>query len=400
MIDIEIIREKPEKVAKALVDRGVMIDIYEVAELDKKRRVLLSEIDGLNARLGQFSKKPTEREIKELRAFKDNLSEKKSDLVNILKHLNELLLEIPNMPHKDVPVGKDESANKVLREWGEKPKLGFEPKDYLEIAEKYDWIDTKRAAKISGSRFGFLKGEAALFELKLVNMTVELLVGEGFIFVIPPVMVLEETMHQTGHLSKNDAKEKYFIPEDKLYLVGSSEQSILPMHSGEVFEEKDLPRRYVGFSTCFRREAGSYGKDTKGILRVHQFDKVEMISYVKPENSEKELEYLVSLQERIMQKLGLPYRVVANSTGDMGVTASHQFDIETWFPEQSKYRETHSASNCTDYQTRRLNIKYKKKSDGKNEYVHALNATAITARAIIATIENFQTSVGSVKFPL
>lgn len=412
MLDIKIIRENPGKVKTALKSRGRDLNVVdEILKLDEAKRKLQNESELIKAEQNKMSrlrqgsdgqsKKPSEAELGKLKEMKDELSGLTTNLSEADNKLNELLLEIPNVPFDDVPIGKDENDNKPIREWGKPPDFsaqgGFAPKDYMEIGEALDIIDIKRASKISGSRFGFLKGEAVMIEIKLLNLVMNLLTEEGFIPIFPPVMISEETMKRTGHLSKTDAKEKYFFPEDKMFLVGSSEQSILPMHGDEVFDEADLPRRYVGFSTCFRREAGSYGKDTKGILRVHQFDKIEMISYVKPEDSEKELEYLVSLQEKIMQKLGLHYQVVAICTGDMGVTAARQYDIEAWIPSQNKFRETHSASNCTDYQTRRLNIRYKNKSTGKNEYVHALNATGLAmGRAIIALIENYQTKEGGI----
>ncbi|PJE58161.1 MAG: serine--tRNA ligase [Candidatus Portnoybacteria bacterium CG10_big_fil_rev_8_21_14_0_10_36_7] len=400
MIDIKIIRENPDKVKKAMKDRGKDFGVVdEVLRIDEEYKKLLIEFESLKAEQNKVGKKPSFDELESLKSLKIKLGDLTPKLNKLELEIKSRMEEIPNIQFVDVPVGVDESANKEVRQWGQKPEFDFEPKDYMELGEELDVIDTKRAVKISGSRFGFLKGEAVLMEFKLINMAVDFLVSEGFTPILPPVMVSEETMKRTGHLTKNDAREKYFLPEDNMILVGSSEQSILPMHADEVFEETNLPRRYVGFSTCFRREAGSYGKDTKGILRVHQFDKVEMISYVKPEDSEAELDYLVSLQENIIQKLGLHYRMVANSTGDMGVTAARQYDIEVWMPSQNKYRETNSASNCTDYQTRRLNIKYKNKETGRNEFVHALNATAMTQRPLIALIENYQTKDGKVNFP-
>jgi len=320
-------------------------------------------------------------------------------LKGLEEEFNNLMYQIPNLPFDEVPVGKDDSENVVLRQVGERTKFNFENKDYLEIAEKIDLIDTKRAAKTSGSRFGFLKGEAALMEFALIRFVMDILTKENFIPVVPPVMLKKEMMMGMGYLQPGGDEETYYLPKDDLYLVATSEQSIGAMHANETFQEKDLPRRYVGFSTCFRREAGSYGKDTKGILRVHQFDKIEMFSFAKPEDSKKEHQFLLSQEEKLMKALKLPYQVINICTGDLGMPAAAKYDIETWIPSQKRYRETHSTSNCTDFQARRLNIRYQKK-DGKLEFVHTLNGTAFAiGRILIAIIENYQQKDGSIKVP-
>jgi seryl-tRNA synthetase len=296
-------------------------------------------------------------------------------------------------------VGKDEKDNVVLRNVGKIPKFKFPIKSYLEIGENLDLIDVKRASKIAGTRFGILKKEAVLIEFALVQMVFDNLLKEGFIPIIPPVMLKEEMARGTGIFEAVDKKEAYFLPEDNMFLTGTSEQSLIAMHAQDVFEEKDLPARYVAFSTCFRREAGSYGKDTKGILRVHQFDKIEMVSFCKPEDSLKEHKFILSIQEKLMKKLKLPHRVVHICTGDMGRPAANQYDIETWMPSENRYRETHSTSNCTDFQARRLNIKYRKKN-GDLALVHTLNGTAFAiGRILIMIMENYQLKNGRFKIP-
>ena len=272
----------------------------------------------------------------------------------------------------------------------------------MELAATLDLIDTERASKVSGTRFGYLKREAVMLEFALVRLALDTLTQEGFIPIVPPVLVKPEAMRAMGYVERG-GEEIYFIEKDSVYLVGTSEQSIGPMHRDEIFTDANLPRRYVAFSTCFRREAGSYGKDTKGILRVHQFDKIEMFSLTRPEDSQKEHEYLLSLEERLMQKLGLSYRVLNICSGDLGDPAAAKYDIEAWLPGEGAYRETHSTSNTTDYQARRLNIRYRQqitKDKKQLSYVHTLNGTAFAiGRTIIAILENFQEKDGSITVP-
>jgi len=400
MLDIKFIRENPALVKEGCRKKQVKVDINKLLELDEKKRELLQKVEQLRHRINEISsEKPAEELIEEGRKIKVELKELERNLKEIEKEFNDLMLQIPNLPSSDVPEGKDESENVALREWGKIPKFDFKPKDYLEIGEALDLIDIKRAAKTSGTRFGFLKREAVLLEFALINLALENLLKEGFIPLVPPALIKPEMIKAMGYVERG-REEIYFIEKDNLYLIGTSEQIIGPMHSEEIFEEKDLPKRYVGFSSCFRREAGSYGKDTRGIFRVHQFDKVEMFSFCRPENSKKEHEFLLSLEEKLMQKLEIPYRVVQMCTGDLGDPAAAKYDIEAWFPCQNKYRETHSTSNCTDFQARRLNIRYKDSKTNKLEFVHTLNGTAIAmGRTILAILENYQQKDGSVKIP-
>ncbi len=343
--------------------------------------------------------KEKDKIILKMRELDGNSDRLTKSLKELEDEFNDTMLLIPNLPLASAPIGKDEEHNVTLREVGQKPKFSFQPKSYLEIAESMDLIDVKRAAKVSGARFGYLKGEAALLEFALVNLVFEILTKEGFIPVVPPVMLKSEMARGMGYLEQMDREEAYYFPQDDLYLVGTSEQSLGSMHAGEVFEEKELSRRYVAFSTCFRRESGSYGKDTKGILRVHQFDKMEMFSLCRPEDSEKEHKFFLQMEERLMQALKLPYRVLNICTGDLGKPAAAKYDIETWMPSEDRYRETHSTSNCTDFQARRLNIRYRDK-ENKLNFVHTVNGTAFAiGRILIMIMENYQQKDGTILVP-
>ena len=408
MIDIKFIRQNSKIVKKGCQKRGVKIDIDRLLEVDKKRIETLQALEDIRAKKNNASRKIASAkadkekqkiilEMKELDKNNDRLSK---TLKNLEFKFNDLMLQIPNMPQDDVPAGKDEIDNVVLREVGEKTKFDFKTKDYLEIAEALDLIDIKRASKISGSRFGILKREAVHLEFGLINLAFDILKEEKFIPVIPPVLIKSEAMRAMGYLdTEKDSKERYYLEKDKLFLVGTSEQAMGPMHQDEIFDEKELPRRYAGFSACFREEAGAYGKDTRGILRVHQFDKVEMFSFAKPEESKKEHLFLLGMEEKLLQLLLIPYRVVQICTGDLSRPSAATFDIEAWLPGQNQYREIMSASNCTDFQARRLNIRYRDKL-GKLNFVHTLNGTAFAiGRTLIAIIENYQEKNGSIRIP-
>ncbi|MCK4520372.1 serine--tRNA ligase [Candidatus Parcubacteria bacterium] len=403
MLDIKFIRENPEKVKQGCQKKQVKVDIDQILLLDKKRRGFLQKIDSLRAAQNKISEGggKDKAQIEKAKELKNQIKKLEKEFKKTYQEFNALMLQVPNLPFDDVPEGKDESENKVLREGGKKPKFDFKNKDYLEIAQDLDLIDIKRAAKVSGTRFGYLKNEAVLLEFALINFAFETLTKEGFIPIIPPVMIKSETMEAMGYIAtKEDLAERYFFEKDNLFLVGTAEQSVGPMHKDEIFEENDLPKRYLAFSTCFREEAGSYGKDTKGILRVHQFDKVEMFSFCKPDISKREHEFFLSLEEKLMKALNLPYQVVKNCSGDMAFPTAIQYDIETWIPSEDRYRETHSTSNCTDFQSRRLNIRYRNSKTQKLEFIHTVNGTAFAiGRILIAILENFQQKDGSVLIP-
>ena len=354
MLDINLIRKEPEQIKKALATKRadpLLVDNF--LQLDEKWRTLTKQFDDTRAEQRKV------RSAEEGKSIKEALKKIESELQDIAKMREEVLHQMPNSPLASVPVGKDASENIVLEEVGKKPALE-NPKDYMELAREFDLIDTERAAKISGSRFGYLKGAAALMEFALVDLAMKTLVKKEFTPVIPPVIINEDPMWAMGYLERG-RDEIYHLPQDNQYLIGTSEQSVGPMHQDEILE--NVPKRYVAFSTCFRREAGSYGKDTKGILRVHQFDKVEMVVFTTPEESEKEHQRLLGLQRDLMDALELPYRVLNICSGDLGDPAAAKYDIEVWLPGQNggqgEYRETHSTSNTTDFQSRRLNIKYK-----------------------------------------
>jgi len=415
MIDLKQLLKNPEFFKEACRKKNVNVDIDLLVKKKKKQNTLIKQRDELKHKLNIKSKeKPDSATIKELKKIKEEIKKLDEEISNLEKEIFEIARKIPNPPLENVPVGKDENDNVVLREVGEKNKFNFEFKDYLTLAEELDIIDVKRASKISGSRFGYLKGKAALLEFALVKFvfdeltnfeTIEKIIKESklnvkakeFIPIVPPVMIRPEIMWGLGYIDDGDI-EVFKIPKDNLVLVGTAEHSLVPYYKDEVLLEKDLPIRFLGFSTCFRREAGSYGKDVRGILRVHQFDKLEMVSFSLPEKSVEEHRFLLAIEEYLMQKLKIPYRVLHICTGDLGHPTAEKFDIEAWIPSENRYRETHSCSNTTDFQARRLNIKFKRKN--KLEYVHILNGTAFAiGRTIIAIIENYQTKEGRIKVP-
>jgi len=407
MLDIKFIRNNPNLVKEGAGKKGAVIDIDKLLEVDKKRRELIRAFEDMNAQKSvgtvsiQNAKSKEEKDavILKMRELDSNSDKLNENLKNIEKEFNDLMLQIPNLPQDDVPVGRDERDNVVMEEIGEKPKFDFKPKDYLTIAENLDLIDVKRAAKTSGTRFGFIKREAVLLEFALINLALDNLTKKRFIPVLPPVMLKSEMARGMGYLEQADANEAYYLPQDDLYLAGTAEQPLGTMHANEVLDEKDLPRRYVGFSTCFRREAGAYGKDTKGILRVHQFDKVEMFSFCRPGESQKEHQFFLEIEKGLMNDLKIPYQIVQICTGDLGFPAAAKYDIEAWFPNQGRYRETHSTSNCTDLQARRLNIRYQNSKSKKLEFVHTVNGTVFSQRPLLAIIENYQQKDGSIIVP-
>lgn len=428
MLDINYIRENLDKVRKSVEARKADVDLDQLLKLDDQRRDLITKVDELRTKRNAFSHmRPDQSQLGHLQGLKEDLEKLEPDLKKIENKLEELMLGIPNVPVEGVPEG-DPSNNKILKQEGTLPKFSFTPKDHLELGEILDIIDVKRAAKVSGTRFGYLKNQGALLEFALIQFAFETLIKEGFIPIIPPVLIRKEITDGLGYWhgridEKHTANENYYLVSDLeeheqgLYLIGTGEHAVVPMHSNEVLDEKELPKRYVAFSSCFRREAGSYGKDTKGILRVHQFDKVEMVEFVKPEEDEIERRKMLSIVEGLMKSLGLHFQVVQLASGDLSFPGAETIDIETWIPSQGQYRETHSVSTTTDFQARRLNIKYRitanssmpgemmpgaamPGSGSKTEYVHILNGTAFAiGRMIIAILENFQQEDGSVKIP-
>ncbi|MBU4331578.1 serine--tRNA ligase [Patescibacteria group bacterium] len=403
MLDINFIRENPEEVKKGIAKKQLTVDIDRLLSLDKTKRDILQKIEALRAEQNNANKEiiklkndVKKQKLAEMKKIADQVKDVNNKLGIIEKDFTDLMRQIPNLPAPNVKVGRGEQDNQVARHEGDIPKFEFDPKDYVEIAEELDIIDTKRAAKVAGSRFGYIKGDLVLLEFALIRFAFDILTKAGFRLVLPPVMLNDNAMRGMGYLDRG--AEEVYKTQDDLYLIGTSEQSLGAMHMDEILDSKKLPLHYAGFSTCFRREAGSYGKDTKGILRVHQFNKVEMFVFCKPEQSEDEHKLLLRMEENLMQALKLPYRVMDICSGDLGDPAAKKWDIEAWFPGSSEYRETHSTSNCTDWQARRLNIRYKDENN-KNQFVHTLNGTAFSERPLLAILENYQTEAGGVRVP-
>ncbi|MFA5052634.1 MAG: serine--tRNA ligase [Parcubacteria group bacterium] len=392
MIDINLIRENPELVKSGMKKKQSDPSIADkLVQIDSEWRTQRKAVDELRAK--QKSLGADSRD--EARRLKEEIANEEEKIGVLSEERDFLLSQIPNLPADDVPIGKDESENVVLKEIGKPKEFSFKPKDYVDLAGGL--IDTERAAKIAGSRFGYISGDVAALDFALFRFGMDTLIPHGFRFTLPPVMIKTDVYRRVGKGQFIDAGDAFYVSEDDLYLVGSSEHSMAPMYMDESVDVSE-PIRLLGFSTCFRREAGSYGKDTRGILRVHQFNKLEMYSLCKPEDSESEHEFLLARQEELMQKLGLPYRVMKICTGDMGFGDASQYDIEAWIPSQGKYRETHSCSNTTDFQSRGLNITFKT-TGGKKEFVHTLNATAFSERPLLAILENFQREDESVLIP-
>ncbi|HUQ85207.1 MAG TPA: serine--tRNA ligase [Candidatus Limnocylindrales bacterium] len=402
MLDIKFIRENPEVVKNGVKSKGVDVDIDKIIDLDKLKQGHQQTVQKLQEERNTFTKtisgKPTGDQIEIGKKIREKLEEEENAYNTINSELNALLLKIPNLPKPDVKIGKDDSENEVLRKYKDPIKLDFAPKDHLELGETLDIIDVKSAAKVSGARFGYLKNDGALLEFALKQLAFDLLLKEGFIPVVPPVLIKKDIMDGLGYTAMGEDENIFFLPNDNLYLVGTAEQSIVPLHMNDTLSKNELPKRYVGFSTSFRREAGSYGKDTKGIFRVHQFNKVEMVSFVEEGKDDAEHEYMLSIEEKLFQMLDIPYQVVAICTGDLGFNAARKYDIEAWIPSQDKYREVTSTSTVTDFQSRRLNMKYQ---DGdQKKYLQVLNGTAFSMnRPIIAILENYQQADGSILIP-
>lgn len=360
MLDIKFIRENPEVIKKAIKDRQLDFDLDKLLLADKIRSELLQQVEKLRAEQKRTKDREQAKKIKE--------QIKGIDLKKTEADYQELVLQVPNIPSPDVPIGKDEEDNKIIKEIGKKIKS---KKNYLD----YNLIDIERGAKVSGSRFAYLKGKLVLLEMALIKFAFDELVKEAFVPILPPLLINKKSMQGTGF----PPEEIYQV--DDLYLIGTSEHALLAMHMDEII--KELPRRYVSFSSCFRKEAGSYGKDVKGLFRMHQFDKIEMFSFCHPDESSQEHQKLVQIQEKLMQKLELAYRLVYLCTGDISISSVATYDIEAWFPNQQRYRETHSCSNCADFQARRLNIRY---APGK--FVHTLNGTVFSQRPLLVMLEN------------
>jgi len=404
MLDIRKIREDPDGVRKALARRGEGYDIDEVLRLDEERRAAQARADELRAEQKRSGKEVAALQgdakqglLARLKASSDELTELERGQTANAERLRALLLAIPNLPHDSVPEGVTDDDNVELHRVGQPAIHDFEAKDHLDLGVALDIIDVERAARASGSRFAYLKGKGALLWQALSRFALDQLANEGFTPVVPPVLVRREAMEGTGFLP-TDEQQIYKTADDDLYLVGTSEVPLAALHMDEIFEPSALPVRYAGLSSCFRREAGTHGRDTRGIFRMHQFEKVEMFAFVRAEDSWTEHDRLIAIEESLLQTLGLPYRAVAVCTGELGASAAKKVDLEAWFPGQQRYREVTSCSNTTDYQARRLNARVR--AENGTEIVHTLNGTAVTSsRHVAAIVENFQRSNGSVEIP-
>jgi len=396
MIDLRAARNEPEAFRAALARKGAAETFDELMAAHARWLELTQRVDPLRARL-KLKGKPTPEQLEDLAQAKEDLREVETALAAAEAEQQRLLRLVPNPPDPSAPDGfRDEDAE-ILRTHGLQPEFDFEPKDHLELGGPAGWVDMERAARVSGTRFAYRVGDVALLELALYRFALDRLAGKGFVPMLPPVLVREESMYGTGFLPTEETNI-YMVERDALYLTGTSEVALASFHMGERLEEEQLPLRYAAFSTNFRREAGAAGKDTRGMFRVHQFDKVEMFVLCRPEESLEWHEQLLAQEEELVQELGLPYRVLNIAAGDLGASATKKYDIEAWFPAQARYREITSTSNTTDFQARRLEIRFRRES-GRLEHVHTLNGTAVTARSMLSIMENFQDEDGSVDVP-
>ena len=404
MIDISILRRQPEVLKAALARRGLELDVDTMAQIDEARRNLRAQAErtraeqnGVSRRISRLEGEPRQAAIARAGTLARQYRSALAEADKLDEQFRELWIKVPNLADPSAAYGFTDEDSLELKRWGEVPETGYPLKDHRELGAALGMIDIERAAKVSGSRFGYLTGPAVIIEFGLVRMALDFLGGEGFTPVVPPVLVREHALFGTGFFPDDD-QQVYKIDRDDLYLIGTSEVALAAYHADEILQEDDLPLRYAGFSSCFRREAGAHGKDTAGIFRVHQFDKVEMFSFCHPERSWDEHDFLLSLEEEIVQRLEIPYRVVNVAAGDLGSSAAKKYDIEAWIPSQGRYREITSCSNTTDFQSRRLRIRFR--SEGGNRLVHTLNGTAVAVgRLLIALLENHQQADGSFVVP-
>jgi seryl-tRNA synthetase len=388
VIDLRAARADPDRFRAAIARKGYAEKFDELLAADARWRELVPQVDELRSRQ-KLKGKPTPEQVEELKQVKANLQRLEADLNEAEAARDELLRVVPNPPHESVPDEPEGDAEgEIVREVGERPQLA-EAKEHLELGR----FDMERGARLSGSRFGYIVGDAARLTLALYRFALDRVMAQGFVPVIPPILVREEAMFGTGFFPA-ERFEIYQVADEDLFLTGTSEVALAGLHTGEILDADELPLRYSAFSTNFRREAGAAGRDTRGMFRVHQFNKVEMFTYVLPEHSWDELERLLEIEESLARELGLPYRVVNIEASELSASGAKRYDLEAWFPSQERYRELTSASNTTDYQARRLGIRYR--ADGGTEFVHTLNGTAVTDRWALAILENFQGDVPDV----
>lgn len=411
MLDIKFVRANPEKLKEALDKRGYQIDFEEFLSLERERLALLREIEqkrairnSVSQEIAQLKKLKSDNEtidklIAEMRKLGDELGFIEQKLREIEDKVQNFMLFLPNIPHHSVPLGKDENENVEIRRWGEIPYFDFEPMNHWDIGEILGIIDFERAVKIAGSRFAIMKGLGARLERALINFMLDFHTQKGYIEIFPPILVNKVSMTGTGQLPKFE-EDLFKIVDPEFYLIPTAEVPVTNIHREEILSEDALPIYYVSYTPCFRKEAGSHGKDVRGLIRQHQFNKVELVKFVKPEDSYEELESLTRDAEEILKMLGLPYRVVALCTGDLGFASAKTYDIEVWLPGQGRYREISSCSNFEDFQARRANIRFRRRDKKGTEFVHTLNGSGLAiGRTLVAILENYQQKDGSVVVP-
>ncbi|HEB76498.1 MAG TPA: serine--tRNA ligase [Nitrospirae bacterium] len=408
MLDARFVRENVQVVRDALRRRGYEIELGGFVSLEEQRRAIIREVENLRNRrnvvsdeIGRLKKGGGDASglIAEMKSVSERIKALDEDLKDVDARIREFLLNLPNIPHESVPEGRDESDNPEVRRWGEPREFGFEPLNHWDIAESLDIVDFDRASKIAGARFSLMKGEGARLERALMNFMLDMNTSKGYKEVFPPILVNRESMTATGQLPKF-APDLFRTADPELYLIPTAEVPVTNIHREEILRESDLPIYYTAYTPCFRREAGSYGKDTRGLIRQHQFNKVELVKFVRPEDSYDELEGLTRDAEEILQRLGLHYRVVVLCTGDLGFSAAKTYDIEVWLPGQGRYREISSCSNFEDYQARRADIRFRREEKKGTDFVHTLNGSGLAiGRTVVAILENYQQEDGSVVIP-
>lgn len=408
MLDIRLVRENTSVVEKALINRNYELSLSGFLTLEEERRRLLKDAEELRNRRNTVSeeigrlkrqKQDAANLMDEMKSVSEKIKELDEQLHVLEEKIDSFLLNIPNIPHESVPVGKDEAENVVVRTWGKPKEFDFSPLNHWDIAEMHGLIDFDRASKIAGARFALMKGLGARLERALMNFMLDLNTSKGYTEVFPPLLVNRRSMTGTGQLPKFEA-ELFRIADPEFYLIPTAEVPVTNIHRDEILKETDLPICYTAYTPCFRREAGSYGKDTRGLIRQHQFNKVELVKFVRPEDSYTELEKLTGDAEDVLQKLCLPYRVVALCTGDLGFSSAKTYDLEVWLPGQQRYREISSCSNFEDFQARRANIRFKREGKKGTEFVNTLNGSGLAiGRTIVAILENYQQKDGSVMIP-
>jgi seryl-tRNA synthetase len=408
MLDSKLIKENPEIIQEMLNSRNIQFDLNGLIDADKQRRKFILKTDELRKKKNQVALEISQKKklgedattiLEEMKNVSKELSSLESSQGEIEKKYKQLAFTIPNMIHQSVPIGKDDSSNKEIKKWGKIPEFDFKVNDHIDISEKLGLVDLERAAKVAGARFYFLKNDLVRLNQALIHYALDFLAEKNYSLVQPPYMINRRSME--GAVITDDFEEViYKIEDEDLYMIGTSEHAMAAMHSDEIIEGKDLPLRYAGVSPCFRKEAGAHGRDQKGIFRVHQFDKIEQFVFTRPEDSWKEHERMLEIAEEFYQNLEIPYRVMLLSSGDMGKISAKTYDIEAWMAGQNAYREIVSCSNCLEFQSRRLKIRFRDKTNEDTKYVHTLNSTLVaTSRVLVSILENFQSKDGHITIP-